>query len=174
MLAVMILFLSGCGDDKDARDGASAADGEPESGATVGGFGDYSIDMDTGATIVVKLSAEPVDNDLIARTEVVRDDAGIDPVHWVKVQVDASEAAEETEVDGHELQVVTEDGKTVTATIRPEDAIGDWTADADLYNEWAEQTSGFLPGTKGELIVMFDAPIDSVKGVYLDGEPLQQ
>ena len=171
VLASATLALTACGGgDGDVDVKTSASKSAP---AEASGFGEYEGTSADGAKYRLTIDEDPViKGSLVARTERDRVKKGGEPVHWIAVTVDNTDGDAPFDITDIDLTAVTGSGGQVSVT-DPYLATNGWNEYAtDVADEWYDQRTNFLPGSKGKVILVFEEKLTSIKGVYADGERL--
>jgi len=206
VLLIAALGLAACGGDDDSTWGeqhqpTADSSGKPDddgsndedSSGSVDedGFGDYEVTSTSGAKIVLHVTEDSVHDDLIERTEKLREAAGIGPVHWLEAEVTGS-GTDEFRVGSCGFTVQTQDGDTIEGGCDQGTTLSlEWLSkmdtekamDLDLHKvvgDWYDRSDKeYGSGESGTFYVMFEQPIDSVetitaeKGLNVDEDELQ-
>lgn len=194
-LLLAVLGLASCGGDDDSTWGAqnqptSDSSGTPDNdgsgneGSSIDedGFGDYEVTSTSGAKVVLHVTEDSVNDDLIQRTEEVREAAGIGPVHWLEAEVTGS-GPNEFRVGSCAFTVETQDGETIEGDCDQGSTLAlDWLSKMDsetamdlrlhkVVADWYDRSKKrYGPGETGSFYVMFEQPIDSVDKITAQKE----
>src|SRR5699024_8097297 len=190
VLLIAALGLAACGGDDDStwdeqHQPTAGASGNPDddgsndedSSGSVDedGFGDYEVTSTSGAKIVLHVTEDSVHDDLIERTEKLREAAGIGPVHWLEAEVTGS-GTDEFRVGSCGFTVETQDGDTIGGGCDQGTTLSlEWLSkmdtekamDLDLHKvvgDWYDRSDkAYGSDESGTFYVMFEQPIDSVE-----------